>query len=316
MDPPRSAPPVAVRVIRPFATEDDLLAAEASAFTRTGVVLVGAPSRPNGVVLRFEICLRDGTAVMRGEGRVVGFRASSSEDESALMMRFTRLDLKSKALLDRAVALREERRSVAPPKPPSSVAPTTERDSISAPRASAPPPSAPRISAPPVSAPPPVVVAPVSASSPDDVRSIDVNVDDDDDAMDVDDADLTSADDDDQTVQAPPVAMIADMRAAGPAPKEKAPLPQPSPAAVPAPKPIAPLPQAPPQRAPEHAPPPQQAPAERMPVPTRSPNDKQHVAEVVARVRNSRTSGEFRPSLAPDQRDSALDRLRKRPSRV
>ena len=132
--------------------------------------------------------------------------------------------------------------------------------------------------------------------------------------MDVDDADLQSADDDDQTVQAPPVAMIAEMRAAGPAPKEKAPMPQPSPAGVPAPKPVAPVPKAPPQRAPEHAPPPQQAPKEHMPIPTRSPNEKQRASEVLARARESRPA-EFRPSLAPEQRDSALDRLRKRPSR-
>lgn len=307
MDPPRNAPPVAVRVMRPFATEDDLLAAESTAFTRTGVVLVGAPSRPNGVVLRFEICLRDGTAVMRGEGRVVGYRAASSAEESALMMRFTRLDLKSKDLLDRAVTMREERRSQAPPKPPSSVAPTTDRDPG--------PESAPPRSAPSPSAPPPVVVAPVTAPTPA-APSVDIDVDDDD-AMDVDDADLTSADEDDQTVQAPPVAMIADMRAAGPAPKEKAPMPQPSPAGAPVPQPSAPIPHAPPQRAPAHAPPPQQAPKERMPIPTRSPDDKHRAAEVVARLRESRpSSSEFRPSLAPEQRDSALERLRKRPSRV
>jgi hypothetical protein len=135
----RSSPPVALRVVRPFATEAELLEAEASAFTRTGVVLIGAASRPNGVVLRFEIVLRDGSAVMRGEGRVVGYRPPSGSDEGALMLRFTRLDVKSKSLLDRAVAIREERRSLMPPAAkPNAPAPSPPAP----PAAAAPPPSA------------------------------------------------------------------------------------------------------------------------------------------------------------------------------
>ena len=289
METPRNAPPVAVRVMRPYAEEDELLNAESNAFTRTGVVLLGAPSRPNGVVIRFEICLRDGTAVMRGEGRVVGFRPAADEDESALMLRFTRLDVKSKTLLDRAVAMREERRSLAPadaPKRPSTAPPPPPKPSTAPP-----PPETSRDVEPP---PPPVVAAPPPAPPP---------IEADDDVMDVDDADLQS--EDDQTVQAPPVAMIADMHMNER--KEKAPIPQPSPAGVPVPQPIAPVPQAPPQRAPEPAPP-QAPPKERMPIPQRSPGPEKHS---VAALRE-RASGEFRPSLQPEQRDSALDRLRQR----
>lgn len=149
------SPPVAVRVIRPYADEDALLEAEVGAFSRTGIVLVGAPSRPNGVVLRFEMCLRDGTAVMRGEGRVVGHRAATAQEEGALMLRFTRLDVKSKALLDRAVALREERRSLAPP-PPAPPPP---------PQPSAPPPSA-ASAAPPAPSVPPQSVRPSGSIAP------------------------------------------------------------------------------------------------------------------------------------------------------
>jgi hypothetical protein len=135
----RSSPPVALRIVRPYRDEAELLAAEANAFTRTGVVLIGAPSRPNGVVLRFELALRDGGAIMRGEGRVVGYRAPTASDEGALMLRFTRLDVKSKSLLDRAVALGTERRSMPPPAPVGQPAP----------RVATPPP--PRASAPPAS---------------------------------------------------------------------------------------------------------------------------------------------------------------------
>jgi hypothetical protein len=291
MDPTRNNPPVAVRIIRPFRDVDALLAAEASVFTRTGVVLIGAPSKPSGVVLRFELCLQDGAVVMRGEGRVVGYRAPSSDEEGALMLRFTRLDVKSKELLDRAVAIREERRSLAPPgqkpaakpstappPPPSSVSPPTDREHV--------PDSIP--------SPPPVAMSGGASASPAA----------EDEAMDVDDVDLKSADESDLTVQAPPVALAE--------PNEKMPLPQPSPGKVPAPHPIAPPSPAPPVTSPEPAPHPR-AP-EHMPAPQRSPEPKRHASEILAGARER--AAQFRPSLEPEQRDSALDRLRKRSSRA
>jgi len=269
---PRNNPPVAVRITRPFADTDALLAAEASAFTRTGVVLLGAPNKPSGVVLRFEVCLQDGTPVMRGEGRVVGYRAANADEEGALMLRFTRLDVKSKDLLDRAVAMREERRSLAPPKRPTP-----------------PPPHNP-------TPPPP------SSEAPSTTRGAA-----DDEPMDVDEADLRSADPSDLTVQAPPVALAG---ASGP--KEKMPAPTRSPGGVPAPHPIAPPSPATPVRSPEPAPHPRGP--EHMPLPQRSPEPKHRASELVARARGDGTSGDFRPSLEPEQRDSALDRLRKRAS--
>jgi hypothetical protein len=295
MDPTRNNPPVAVRIVRPFRDIDGLLAAEANVFTRTGIVLIGAPSKPSGVVLRFELCLQDGTAVMRGEGRVVGYRAPSSDEDGALMLRFTRLDVKSKELLDRAVTMREERRSLAPPSqrpatapprppsvapqsvaPPSSVSPPTDREHV--------PDSIP--------SPPPVAMS-VPAPAP--VA--------DDEAMDVDDVDLQSADESDLTVQAPPVALAEQ--------HEKMPVPQPSPGKVPAPHPIAPPTPATPVKSPE--PTPQPRAPEHMPAPQRSPEPKRHASEALARVRDR--AGEFRTTLEPQQRDSALDRLRKRTSR-
>lgn len=128
LPPGRSQPPVAVRVVRPYESEEALLAAESGAFTRTGVVLVGGPSRPSGVVIRFEIALRDGSSVMRGEGRVVGFRAPTAAEEAALLLRFTRLDVKSKNFLDRAVAQREAEKSGRP----SEVASSTPEPAVAA----------------------------------------------------------------------------------------------------------------------------------------------------------------------------------------
>jgi len=116
-------PPVAIRITRPHQTEEEFLAAELDTISRTGVVLVGAQQRPEGVVLRFELTLANGTALLRGEGRVIGFKPNVIGTESGLALRFTRLDSKSKALVDRVSHVqserREQRRSSMVPPPPS-----------------------------------------------------------------------------------------------------------------------------------------------------------------------------------------------------
>src|SRR5207253_1302593 len=62
-----------------------------------------------GVVLRFEVLLASGAPLLRGEGRVVAYKMSAVGDEPGLTLRFTRLDARSKALVDRAAAIREAR---------------------------------------------------------------------------------------------------------------------------------------------------------------------------------------------------------------
>jgi hypothetical protein len=116
-------PPVAIRITRPHQNEDEFLAAELDTISRTGVVLVGAQQRPEGVVLRFELTLANGAPLLRGEGRVIGYKPNVIGSEGGLALRFTRLDSKSKGLVDRVGALREQRRSLAPP-PPSGQKPT------------------------------------------------------------------------------------------------------------------------------------------------------------------------------------------------
>ncbi|MGO9833665.1 MAG: hypothetical protein ACLP1X_05570 [Polyangiaceae bacterium] len=107
-DDPR--PPVAIRITRPYATEDEYLEQELDLLSRTGITLVGAQPRPQGVVLRFELVLSAGQVLLRGEGRVVGFKPSAHQGTGGLSLRFTRIDARSKALLDKAAALRERRR--------------------------------------------------------------------------------------------------------------------------------------------------------------------------------------------------------------
>lgn len=111
-------PPVAIRITRPYTTEDEFLEQELETLSRTSVTLLGAQPRPQGVVLRFELVLSSGHVLMRGEGRVVGFRPNAHQGLGGLTLRFTRLDSRSKSLVDRAAALRDRRRPSALPGAP------------------------------------------------------------------------------------------------------------------------------------------------------------------------------------------------------
>lgn len=149
-------PPVAIRITRPYATEDEYLERELDTLTRASVTLLGAQSRPQGVVLRFELVLTSGQVLMRGEGRVVGFKANAFEGLGGLTLRFTRLDTKSKVLVDKAAALRERRRPSTRPH----VSEPMDASSV-APRPSAlPPPPIPQ------DPPPPFLAAADTSSSP------------------------------------------------------------------------------------------------------------------------------------------------------
>ena len=147
--------PVAIRITRPYGTEEEFLQNEVDTLSRAGVVLVGAQPRPDGAILRFEIVLQNGTPILRGEGRVVGHKAEAFRGEPGLSLRFTRLDSKSKALVDRAAAVREQRRaSVAPPPVPVTSPPPVPVTSPPPLPVSARPPSIP-VTAPPPEPPPP-----------------------------------------------------------------------------------------------------------------------------------------------------------------
>lgn len=114
-------PPVAVRIVRPYESEDEFLESELETVGKTSVILIGAHSRPTGVILRFEVTLASGATVLRGEGRVLAHKENAFRGQPGLALRFTRLDPKSKALVDRAAAIREARLasdSVRPPPAP------------------------------------------------------------------------------------------------------------------------------------------------------------------------------------------------------
>lgn len=128
-------PQVAIRIVRPYQTEEEFLNAELETVGKTSVILIGAHPRPAGIILRFEVTLASGATVLRGEGRVLAHKESAFRGQPGLSLRFTRLDPKSKALVDRAGAMREARLS--------GDAPSVRPSAPSAAERSAPPPPAP-----------------------------------------------------------------------------------------------------------------------------------------------------------------------------
>lgn len=137
-----SRPPVAIRIVRPYDTEDQLLENELETIGKTNVVLIGAHPRPTGVILRFEVTLQTGATILRGEGRVLAHKENAFKGQAGLSLRFTRLDPKSKGVVDRATAMREAKSPSAPPRPPAPSAPLSDPAIADALTASTPEPSA------------------------------------------------------------------------------------------------------------------------------------------------------------------------------
>lgn len=97
--------PVGMRIPRPYATEQEFIRGDGLAIGRLGMILIGAPKRPPGITIRFEVVLEGGEPVFRGEGRVVAHRIHANGREG-LEIRFTRLDSRSKALVEQVLKLR------------------------------------------------------------------------------------------------------------------------------------------------------------------------------------------------------------------
>jgi hypothetical protein len=130
---------VAIRIVRPYENEDEFLTNELETVGKTSIILIGAHPRPAGIILRFEVTLASGATILRGEGRVLAHKERAFRGQPGLSLRFTRLDPRSKALVDRAVAMREARLSGEAP----SIRPSAPSAPSHPPVASAPPPPAP-----------------------------------------------------------------------------------------------------------------------------------------------------------------------------
>jgi hypothetical protein len=90
-----------IRITRPYRSEGEFIDGDLAWLGRSSVILPNGPIRPEGELVRFEIMLDGGMPVLRGEGHVVAHHTPSGTRPPGLEVRFTRIDARSKLLLDR-----------------------------------------------------------------------------------------------------------------------------------------------------------------------------------------------------------------------
>jgi len=95
--------PVVVHVIRPYATEQDYLAAEAWSIDSRSMLLIEAEPLPPDTAVLFDIALEDGQKPIRAEGRVVAMVAAQDGRPGGMKVRFKRFGAATKAFIERAV---------------------------------------------------------------------------------------------------------------------------------------------------------------------------------------------------------------------
>lgn len=95
---------VSLHLVRPYASEDELIAAESWAVDRKGMVLIGQDRLPSGTLVRFELLLEDGQRVLVAEGKAVGYAKPDGDRPGGAKVRFKRFNAAGKAFVERALA--------------------------------------------------------------------------------------------------------------------------------------------------------------------------------------------------------------------
>jgi hypothetical protein len=99
--PENPRPPPVVRIQRPWGSEKEFIDGDLAYLGRTAIVLPGAAPREPGELIRFEITIATGAPVFRGEGHVIAHHPAGGTRPAGLEVRFTRIDARSKLMLDR-----------------------------------------------------------------------------------------------------------------------------------------------------------------------------------------------------------------------
>jgi outer membrane biosynthesis protein TonB len=182
-----------MRLSRPYGTEDELIEGDFASIGRPWIILPNVPVLPVGEVVRFEVLLSNGAPAIRGEGVVVAYHAPGAGPKPpGLEVKFTRMDARTKTIIERVHARRLAlgRSASRPPPvdstpPPVEAAPATPETTPTPPEAApatpettpTPPEAAPATPettpTPPEAAPPPVEAAPTAPdAAPSPVREI------------------------------------------------------------------------------------------------------------------------------------------------
>jgi molecular chaperone DnaK len=110
---------IPLRIRLPFSTESEFVDKYGAHLAPGGIFITTRSSKPEGTPLSLEVVLSDGSRVMRGEGVVEKVVVDERPGKSGMLVRFTRIDAKTKALLDLVAAAREGLTPEPPATPPS-----------------------------------------------------------------------------------------------------------------------------------------------------------------------------------------------------
>ncbi len=106
---------VPLRVRLPFSTEQEFIERYGANVTRGGIFIATRGGKPEGTALSFELVLQDGTRLMRGEGVVHRLVLDEQPGKAGMLVRFTRIDPRTLALIDQLLALRESQKPASEP---------------------------------------------------------------------------------------------------------------------------------------------------------------------------------------------------------
>lgn len=107
-----------LRIRLPFATEDEFVERYGVHVGKGGIFIATRAAKPEGTPLSFELVLADGAKLMRGEGVVHEVIVDEQPGRSGMTVRFTRIDARTRSLIDRIVAAREGAARAEPPPAP------------------------------------------------------------------------------------------------------------------------------------------------------------------------------------------------------
>ncbi len=113
--PPNEPKRVPLRVRLPFATEAEFIERYGVHVAAGGLFIATRSPKPVATLLSFELVLADGTRLMRGEGVVHSVSEDPTPGRAGMLVRLTRVDAKTKALIDQITALREGVKEAQPP---------------------------------------------------------------------------------------------------------------------------------------------------------------------------------------------------------
>ncbi|PZR11382.1 MAG: hypothetical protein DI536_17280 [Archangium gephyra] len=106
--PPSNEPrKVPLRIRLPFTSEAEFIERYGANVTRGGIFIATRTGKPEGTPLSFELVLQDGTRLMRGEGVVHKLTVDEQPGKSGMLVRFTRIDARTKGLIDQIIEARE-----------------------------------------------------------------------------------------------------------------------------------------------------------------------------------------------------------------